>query len=154
MVESNHKATLEEVFIGFTGGKKEMSNKEFIKCTKDSGLICKAFSTNDVDILFSKVKTKTSKVLSYDQFLTALKEIAIKKKVDVSVIEEKLKSTGGPHFHGTKTDYVKFHDDKTLYTGVYAKGGPTNVDVGRGGNISDISQTCDRSGSDVRGVKK
>ena len=128
-----------------------MSNKEFIKINKDSLLIFKAFSTNDIDILFSKVKTKTAKVLTYDQFLTALKEIAIKKKVDVSVIEEKLKSSGGPQFKGTKTEYVKMHDDKSTYTGVYAKGGPTNVDKH---NVIDISQTCDRSGADVRGIKK
>lgn len=59
--------------------------------------------------------------------------------------------TGGPKFAGTKADHVKFHDDKNLYTGVYAKGGPTNVDRDK---ISDISQTCDRSAADVRGVKK
>jgi len=33
---------------------------------------------------------------------------------------------GGPVYQGTKTDKVKFHDDKSLYTGVYAQGGPTN----------------------------
>jgi len=43
---------------------------------------------------------------------------------------------GGPTFTGTKADHVKFHDDKSLYTGVYARGGPTNVDKY---NIRDIS---------------
>ena len=28
----------------------------------------------------------------------------------------------------TKADNVRFHDDKSTYTGVYARGGPTNVD--------------------------
>jgi len=60
-------------------------------------------------------------------------------------------STGGPVFTGTKAEAVKYHDDKSLYTGVYANGGPTNVDKD---NISDISQTCDRSDADVRGIKK
>ena len=36
---------------------------------------------------------------------------------------------GGPTFSGTKADNVKFHDDKNLYTGVYAQGGPTNIDA-------------------------
>ena len=45
-------------------------------------------------------------------------------------------------------------NDKSQYTGVYARGGPTTVDAGRGGMVSDISQTCDRSAADVRGVKK
>jgi hypothetical protein len=56
-------------------------------------------------------------------------------------------------FQGTKADYNKFHDDKTLYSGVYANGGPSTVDAGKG-NISDISQLCDRTSADVRGVKK
>jgi len=56
-------------------------------------------------------------------------------------------------FTGTKTDKVKFHDDKNLYTGVYAQGGPSTVDAGKG-NISDISQLCDRSDADVRGIKR
>jgi hypothetical protein len=38
---------------------------------------------------------------------------------------------------------------QSLYTGVYANGGPTNVD----GNRS-LSGLCDRSSADVRGVKK
>jgi hypothetical protein len=60
---------------------------------------------------------------------------------------------GGPVFTGTKTDHVKFHDDKSLYTGVYAQGGPSTVDAGNG-QISDISQLCDRTDADVRGIKK
>lgn len=36
---------------------------------------------------------------------------------------------GGPQIGtATKTDDVRLHDDKSTYTGVYAKGGPTNVD--------------------------
>lgn len=150
MVES--LPSIDTVFKGFTGGKSEMSNKEFIKLNKDSGLIDKHYTTTDVDLIFSKVKSKTAKVLTYDQFLAALDEIAKKKSVDVSAVKDKIIASGGPQFIGTKTDYVKFHDDKTLYTGVYAKGGPSTVDTGKG-IVSDISQTCDRSKADPRGVK-
>ena len=38
---------------------------------------------------------------------------------------------------------------QSTYTGVYAKGGPTNVDAS--GNLSDL---LDRSPADVRGIKK
>jgi len=58
---------------------------------------------------------------------------------------------GGPVFTGTKPDAVKYYDDKSLYTGVYANGGPTNV--GGTGGISDISQLCDRTAANVRGIK-
>jgi hypothetical protein len=146
--------TLEQVFSKFTGGKKEMANKELAKLTKDCGLLDKVLTNTEVDLIFSKVKVKTSKVLTYDQFVEAVKLMAAKKKTDFDTLSATITSSGGPTFTGTKTDYVKFHDDKSLYTGVYAKGGPTNVDVGSGGAISDISQLCDRTGSDVRGVKK
>jgi len=63
----------------------------------------------------------------------------------------KLIGSGGPVYQGTKAEAVKYHDDKSLYTGVYANGGPTSV--GGTGGISDISQLCDRSAADVRGSK-
>lgn len=53
---------------------------------------------------------------------------AEKKGLDAAALEKAICDAGGPVFAGTKTDNVKFHDDKSLYTGVYAQGGPTNVD--------------------------
>jgi len=53
---------------------------------------------------------------------------AEKKGVDTEAIKATIIKHGGPTFTGTVTDNVKFHDDKSLYTGVYAQGGPTNVD--------------------------
>ena len=47
----------------------------------------------------------------------------------------------------TAPDYVRFHDDKTTYTGVHKAGGPTTVD-GR----KDLRELCDRAPADVRGV--
>ena len=76
------------------------------------------------------------------------------KKTTPEKVEEAILAHGGATYSGTKADYVKFHDDKSTYTGVYAKGGPTTVDAGRGGMVSDISQTCNRSAADVRGVVK
>jgi hypothetical protein len=38
---------------------------------------------------------------------------------------------------------------QTCYTGVYAKGGPTNVDM----DPSSLASLCDRSPADARGVK-
>jgi len=60
---------------------------------------------------------------------------------------------GGPIFTGTKTEKVKWHDDKTSYTGVYARGGPSTFDIGKT-VIRDISELCNRSDADVRGVLK
>lgn len=38
---------------------------------------------------------------------------------------------------------------QTTYTGVYAKGGPTNVDM----DPTSLASVCDRSAADARGVK-
>ena len=51
--------------------------------------------------------------------------------------------------NATKPDTVKWHDDKSTYTGVYAKGGPTNVD-----HKITLSNLADRSVADARGVKR
>ena len=149
---TNVEVSLESVFHGFCTNKSEMSNKEFLKINKDCGLLDKKYTSTDVDINFSAIKKKTSKVITFSEFEAGLKLAASKKKIEYDALVEMIIKTGGPIFHGTKADYVKFHDDKSLYTGVYAKGGPTNVD--KGSHVSDISQTCDRSASDVRGIKK
>lgn len=152
-MESQPEVSLQSVFKSFTAGKAEMSNKEFLKINKDCGLIDKKYTSTDIDINFSKVKVKTSKNITFEQFEEALKLAATKKGIEYNVLIEKVLSSSGPVFKGTKAEYNKFHDDKSLYTGVYAKGGPTNVDVGSG-QISDISQLCDRTSANVRGVKK
>lgn len=55
--------------------------------------------------------------------------------------------------YGTKADNVRFHDDKSTYTGVHKMGGPTTVDDGRV-QFNDLSKFADRSDYDIRGVKK
>jgi hypothetical protein len=130
-----------------------MDGRQFAKLCKDCNLLDKKFTTVDVDLFFAKVKDKTARKITFKQFEDALALIATKKGNSKDDVAKIITSAGGPKFEGTKADFVKFHDDKSTYTGVYAKGGPTNVDVGSG-KISDISQLCDRTGADVRGVKK
>ena len=146
--------SLKDVFKSFTGGKPEMESKVYAKLYKETGIIDKKFTVNDADINFSKVKSGKVKTITVDQFEKTLELAAAKKGTTKDALVQKIVSHGGATYAGTKADYVKFHDDKSTYTGVYARGGPTTVDAGKGGMISDISQTCDRSAADVRGVKK
>lgn len=146
-------ATLQSVFQTFAQGK-EMDGKTFAKLTKDCGLLDKKLTTTDVDLTFAKIKDKAARKITYDQFKNGVAQMAVKKGISEQALTDMIVHAGGPKFAGTKADYVKFHDDKSTYTGVYAHGGPTNVDAGRGGGVSDISQLCDRTGADVRGVKK
>lgn len=134
----------------------ELDGKSFAKLMKDAKLLDKKFTSTDVDLLFAKIVTKGLRTISFDQFKKGLEQAAAKKGVTYDDVANKILSelAEGPKFSGTKAEYVKFHDDKSTYTGVYAKGGPTTVDIGAGGKISDLSQLADRSGADVRGVKK
>ena len=146
--------SLNDVFKSYCAGKPEMESKQFSKLCKECKLIDKKFGMNDIDIVFAKVKSGKVKTITFAEFQNALGEIAKKKSTTKETIESAVKAHGGATYSGTKADYVKFHDDKSTYTGVYAKGGPSVVDVGKGGNISDISQTCNRQAADVRGVLK
>ena len=145
--------SIKQVFQAFAGGN-EMDGKSFAKVAKDCGLLDKKLTSTDIDLIFAKIKDKSARKITFDQFTTGITHMATKKGVTAADLTATITAAGGPKFTGTKADAVKFHDDKSLYTGVYAKGGPTNVDAGRGGGVSDISQLCDRTGADVRGVKK
>ena len=151
-MEASSSVNLQDVFTSFAKGK-EMDGKTFAKFCKDTKMISKKLTTTDVDLIFAKVKTKGARKIDFAQFQTACEQVAAKKGVSMDFIKGKIAKAGGPQFEGTKADYVKFHDDKDTYTGVYAKGGPTNVDAGRGGGVSDLNQLCDRTSADVRGRK-
>ena len=96
-------------------------------------------TNNDVDIVFAKVKVKGSKTIAFGDFENALSEIAKKKGKTKENVVGAIQKHGAATYKGTKADYVKFHDNKNLYTGVYARVGTTTVDAGRGGMVSDIS---------------
>jgi hypothetical protein len=44
---------------------------------------------------------------------------------------------------------VLLHPVQSTYTGVYARGGPTNTDM----DPTNLGALCDRSNADVRGIK-
>ena len=148
MVDSS--ADLTGVFKDYCGKEPTMEGKSFAKLAKDCGLLDKKLTATDVDLIFAKVKAKTERRITYAQFMNGLGEFATKKGVDKSAVIEKVAQSKGPKLVGTKAEANKFHDDKSLYTGVYAQGGPSTVDKDK---VSDISQTLDRSAADVRGVK-
>lgn len=116
---------------------------------KECGFVDKTFTTTDVDMLFTKVKAKGARKINFQEFQSGvIPGIAAKKKIEEGAVAEKI-CHSSPQSSGTKADNVKFHDDKSLYTGVYKAGGPTNVDR----NSADLSAVTDRRvGNDVRGA--
>lgn len=51
------------------------------------------------------------------EYQAALKLVADKKGIEYDALVSKILAAGGPGSSGTKADNVKFHDDKSLYTG-------------------------------------
>ena len=128
-----------------------MEGKSFAKLAKDLKLTdSKKLTPTDVDLVFAKIKDKNARRICFGEFLNGLELIAQKKGLATSELIQIVSNSKGPVLSGTKTEAVRFHDDKSLYTGVHANGGPSTVDKTM---ISDISQLCDRTDADVRGQK-
>lgn len=138
-------------FASFGGApSKEMDNSHFTKMLKESKIIGKLFTGTDADLLFNKIKAKTARKITYDEFISrGIPEIAAKMKKSPQDVEA-LIAAASPQSHGTKADAVKFHDDKSMYTGVYKAGGPTNVDRNAGslaGVVDRRVETIDNRGT-------
>ncbi|XP_054856153.1 tubulin polymerization-promoting protein family member 3 [Eublepharis macularius] len=91
MAESTDMAALEESFRKFAvyGDTKatgqEMNGKNWAKLCKDCKVIDgKGVTSTDVDIVFSKVKGKTSRSINMEEFKKALEELGPKKFKDKS----------------------------------------------------------------------
>ncbi|XP_076843796.1 tubulin polymerization-promoting protein family member 3-like [Brachyhypopomus gauderio] len=59
---------------------KEINGKNFVKLCKDCKVIDgKNVTSTDVDIVFSKVKAKSARVITFEQFMQAMAELAPKR---------------------------------------------------------------------------
>lgn len=133
------QSNIESIFKKFTSNTGKMDGKTFAKFAKDCGLLDKKLNPTEVDLIFAKVKgTSAIRVIGMRQFEEGISLCATKKGVSLQEIKNKVSVSQGPRFTGTKADSVKFHDDKNLYTGVYAHGGPSTIDINKG-MISDIA---------------
>jgi hypothetical protein len=90
----------------------EMEGKNFIKLCKDCKLMGKALTTTDIDLIFTKVKTKGARKIPYDQFVKAVDAIAAKKGCSYEEVVAAVIAAGAPVDGGTKAEAVRLHDDK------------------------------------------
>lgn len=86
MATSTDVAGLEESFRKFAihgdpkASGQEMNGKNWAKLCKDCKVTDgKAVTATDVDIVFSKVKGKSTRVINYEEFKKALEELATKR---------------------------------------------------------------------------
>lgn len=145
-----------EEFASFGGAAtKEMDNSHFTKMLKECKIIGKVFTGTDADMLFTKIKAKGARKITADDFKTkGIPEIAKKLKKTNEEVEQMVTSSS-PQANATKADNVKFHDDKSQYTGVYKAGGPTNVDRNAGslaGVVDRRVDTTDNRGTTTKQV--
>lgn len=142
-----------EAFASFgSAPTTEMDNSHFSKMLKECKIIGKAFTSTDADLLFSKIKAKGARKITCADFQTnGIPEIAKKLKKANEDIEAMI-SAASPVAHATKTDAVRFHDDKSTYTGAHKAGGPSTVDR----NAGSLAGVVDRrvSTTDIRGTTK
>jgi hypothetical protein len=115
-----------------------MDGKTFTKLCKDWGLLDKDFSDIDADLAFAKVVTKGQRRIGMSQFEALLRLLADKKGVEHNSVVVLVAQARRPVLLGTRPDAVRFHDDKSTYTGVYANGGPDRIAVGAG-TVADQS---------------
>ena len=125
--------TVKDVFKAYCGSAPDMEGKSFTKLLKDIGAIDgKKVTPTDSDLIFAKAVTKGQRRLNFAQFETALQYVADKKGVDVVGIRDLVENSGGPKLAGTTPEAVRFHDDKSTYTGVHQHGGPDSGATGTG----------------------
>ena len=66
MVEKAAAAdSLEAVFQNFSKGEKDIDGKVFAKFAKDCGVVNKACTATDIDLIFAKVKDKAARKITF-----------------------------------------------------------------------------------------
>jgi len=113
---------MEKAFYAFCKGDSYLDGREFVQLCMDCQLyVPKKFTSADADVIFSRVKNRGERKLGSDQFRDALIGIAGKRESTVADVQRAVTHASGPAMHGiTKADNVRFHDDKSSYTGMHA----------------------------------
>ena len=147
------RAVFEE-FCAFGAGQKGgnmMDSRTCQKLCRDCGLTHKRrLNKTDIDLIFTKVKPKGERRITFSEFKQACQMFATKLGVRYQEVASMIANSAGPTLNRpTTAEYTKWHDDQTTYTGVHARGGPTTVD----NRIVTLENLADRSPYNVRGVK-
>ena len=73
------------------------------------------------------MRLQTTKRMGFKHFCEALALCADARGLDTDALLATVAATE-PHVSGTIAGHVKWHDDRSTYTGVYAHGGPSLTD--------------------------
>ena len=129
----------------------DLDGPKFIKLCKQYKVIDRKFTSTDADIIFAGVLAKSQdrgkRRITFQEFVNlALPEVARRKRLPEQAVIDALVTQAGydggrPRFNTstTQAEAVRFHDDQSLYTGVYARGGPTNTNDGYNLSLDSIA---------------
>lgn len=99
----------------------------FAKLCRDSNMISKPHHVKELDIVFSKYVPLNCKRMDFEHFLASISGMSVAIGLSMTEICKRIMACDGPSSRCTKSSFVKLHDDRSLFTGIYARGGP---DVG------------------------
>ena len=113
---------LQTLFLNYSGSTHEINERTFSKIFQEAHVLDNELTKTDLPIIFGAVKSANNVKIGYAQFKAGVELAAKKKKISVSALEHILSKSHGPKARGTTPEQVRFHDDKTQFTGVYSKG--------------------------------
>jgi len=109
----------QRVYEAFSENNK-FEGKHFLKmCLEVNGLLAHGFAKRDVDLIFAAA-AKKDKHLSFEQFKECVRKVAAKRGQSPQEVQAIIARSDGPILHATQTEAVRFHDDKSTYTGAHA----------------------------------
>ena len=141
-------------FCSVGGGRDisgEIDGSKFTKLLRDSKIFDRGFTTTDADLIFTKAKAdRARRKITFHEFrYQALPMIAQRKRIGIEQLIAQLSEQGsGPVYTATLAEPTRFHDDRSTYTGVYARGGPQAH-----GDAVTLETLADRTPADSRGRK-
>jgi len=159
---------VDDIFVAFAsfgmGGElqTEMDGAKFAKLCRDCDLVDKNFTSVDVDLAFTKAKTKGQRRISFAEFHDILQAMADKKGVHKSSVINTILRAEGPVILSAVSDQARMGSvlqrltDHTRYTGSHkfrfdqeghGRGLNGRDAVGPVGMVTDkLGQMCERKG--------
>jgi len=106
-------------FDDYAGKDAVLDGREFKKFLEQTpGIFTGGMQKTDVDICFAKA-AKGAKKLDFAMFQDAIRAIAGKQGKGLGHVQQLIENNAGQTMSGTKADAVRFHDDKSTYTGAH-----------------------------------
>ncbi len=119
----------------------ELDSKQFAKLCRDAGLVSGSAGAVAVDLCFAKARPRGARRLTFSDFLVALALLAQERGASEAEVLAAVADCSGPRTTATTApQFSRLHDDRSTYTGVYARGGPKTVDT----NLVDIAKLLSR----------